>query len=206
MLKRIINKIKWLLFEQPSFARIVISKVIPEALQKLPDGITIEIGAGLKQTLRSHLNNDKNYFSFNLTLGHKPDIVGDALFMPFATNSVDNIILVEVLEHISKPDMIIEECFRVLKPGGILVGSTRFILYEHAAPYDYHRFTADSLTYKLHDFNQIQVNKLGNKFQAIMDLISEKWLIFRFANRFLAKLFYKTNDTCYSGVFFWAEK
>jgi len=45
--------------------------------------------------------------------------VEDALNLSFADNSFDLIISVDVIEHVGKPARMIEEVFRVLKPGGI---------------------------------------------------------------------------------------
>lgn len=40
--------------------------------------------------------------------------------LPFKDNSFDGIFLFDVIEHIDKPEITIEECYRVLKKSGIL--------------------------------------------------------------------------------------
>lgn len=40
--------------------------------------------------------------------------------LPIKTKSVDAIILFDVIEHIENPELMIQECYRCLKPGGIL--------------------------------------------------------------------------------------
>jgi len=41
--------------------------------------------------------------------------------LPFASNSFDVVTMIEVLEHTRSDEQTLEECFRVLKPGGLLV-------------------------------------------------------------------------------------
>lgn len=65
----------------------------------------------------------------------------DAHHLPFADESFGCVLSTEVLEHCEQPQRVIEEFARVLKPGGKLILSTRFIFPLHDAPYDYFRFT-----------------------------------------------------------------
>lgn len=57
---------------------------------------------------------------------HAPEaklILGDIEKMPFASQSFTTIICTDVLEHLPLPQKALEEIFRVLAPGGILIGS-----------------------------------------------------------------------------------
>ena len=49
--------------------------------------------------------------------GH-PLICADGMDLPFADASFDVVLLIAVLEHVSRPERIVEETWRVLKPGG----------------------------------------------------------------------------------------
>lgn len=60
--------------------------------------------------------------------------IEDALDLTFADNSFDLIISVEVLEHVGKPDRMMEEVSRVLKPGGIAM--LTFPRYQFPVTYD----------------------------------------------------------------------
>lgn len=51
-------------------------------------------------------------------------MIGDAEHIPFPDNSFDTIICTEVLEHLVHPEQALSEIFRVLLPGGRLIGST----------------------------------------------------------------------------------
>lgn len=48
-------------------------------------------------------------------------IKGDATNLPFENNSFDQIIASEILEHIKEDERVIEEVYRVLKPGGKVI-------------------------------------------------------------------------------------
>lgn len=66
--------------------------------------------------------------------------------VPVTDSSFDMVLSIQVLEHVTDPDRYLIECFRVLKPGGSLVLSTHGIMYYHADPEDYWRWTSSGLT------------------------------------------------------------
>ena len=86
-----------------------------------------------------------NRTTFDIDPARHPDIVGDAADMPFEDSSYEVIICSEVFEHLPDPQKVVGELRRVLKPGGLLVLTTRFAFPVHDAPGDYWRFTAYGL-------------------------------------------------------------
>jgi len=112
---------------------------------------TLDIGCG----------NDTygNLFPNRTTLELKPrdgvhvDIVGDVHDMhAIADNTYDVVLCSEVLEHLHTPSKAIAEMKRVMKPGGLLLLSTRFIFPLHDAPGDYYRYTKYGLQHLFRDF------------------------------------------------------
>lgn len=79
----------------------------------------------------------------------RPDVYGDARALPVADGSMNNVVLLEVIEHIFEYARVIRECRRVLVPGGRLYLSVPFIYPVHDAPNDYHRFTVHGLKAEL---------------------------------------------------------
>ncbi|MFD2369995.1 class I SAM-dependent methyltransferase [Brevibacillus sp. GCM10020057] len=82
-----------------------------------------------------HYSEEGNAFAKEKGLG---DVVSfmtaDAARMDFADNTFDTIIMNDAMEHVSEPEKTLEECFRVLKPGGHLY--INFPPYYH--PYGAH--------------------------------------------------------------------
>lgn len=81
------------------------------------------------------------------------DIVGDAHHLPQIPDaSFDIILCTEVLEHLHTPDKAIAEFLRILRPGGTLLLTTRFIFPLHDVPGDYYRYTKYGLRHLLRAF------------------------------------------------------
>lgn len=51
-------------------------------------------------------------------------MLADCYALPFEDNSVDCIVAGEIIEHLERPEDMVKECLRVLKPGGYLAVST----------------------------------------------------------------------------------
>jgi SAM-dependent methyltransferase len=75
----------------------------------------------------------------------KPDVFGDAQQLPIAHESVDHVLLLDVLEHLARPEECIQEIKRVLKPNGTLILKVPFMYPIHDAPLDFRRWTIHGL-------------------------------------------------------------
>jgi len=71
----------------------------------------------------------------------KVDIYADAENLPFIDQSVESVILFDVLEHINNGEKALREIYRVLKPGGRVLVQIPFMYPIHDSPYDYRRLT-----------------------------------------------------------------
>lgn len=61
-------------------------------------------------------------------------------------SSYDFVLSDQVLEHVEgNPQQAVNECYRVLRPGGVAVHTTCFINPVHGAPKDFWRFTPEAL-------------------------------------------------------------
>ena len=72
--------------------------------------------------------------------------------LPFQDSSVDVLVSIAVLEHVKAPAEMIDEFFRVLRPGGIAYVFVPFIQGFHASPHDYQRYTLPGLEHQLGAF------------------------------------------------------
>jgi SAM-dependent methyltransferase len=65
--------------------------------------------------------------------------------LPVDVKEYDCVLSTQVLEHVEDPSSYLQECYRVLKPGGYLLLTTHGTYEDHASPYDYWRWTAFGL-------------------------------------------------------------
>ncbi|MHC5673727.1 class I SAM-dependent methyltransferase [Nostoc sp.] len=117
------------------------------------------------------------------------DIKGDLRNIPLQDNSVDIIISIQVLEHLSEPWKVIAEFQRVLKPQGLLFISCPQSEEQHQVPYDFFRYTPFGIKSLLNSsgFEVVWIkSQLGNFSKIINDVcysakklpsLSENWLL-----------------------------
>jgi SAM-dependent methyltransferase len=80
------------------------------------------------------------------------DVVADARRLPFRDNSIDRISADSVIEHIAQSELVLAECHRVLKPGGLVKMVTPFAFNLHGYPDDYLRYTPSWYVERFHEF------------------------------------------------------
>ena len=100
----------------------------------------IQIGSGNDRLADEILNVD--IFNYE-----EVDMVADCTNLPFADNTIDCVISNAVLEHVTEPDLFVQEAYRVLKPGGIIITGVPFMQGFHASPNDFYRWTDKGLAH-----------------------------------------------------------
>ena len=89
----------------------------------------------------------KRYTAFDLAVGDQTwdysglDIRGDLEALPFPDSTFDAALNIVTLEHVKRPDRVIGEIARVLRPGGQLLLIVPHQWEEHQTPHDYFRYT-----------------------------------------------------------------
>lgn len=103
------------------------------------------------------------FFPHRVALDIRPGIgvqvIGDAQALGLADAAFDVVLCTEVLEHLPEPQRAIDEMRRVLKPGGTLLLTTRFLFPIHDAPHDYFRFTKYGLRHLLRGFEILELEE-----------------------------------------------
>jgi SAM-dependent methyltransferase len=86
------------------------------------------------------------------------DYVCDAHNMePIKDNSIGTVLFLEALEHLQEPQIVVNEIYRMLRPGGICVATTLMTFEIHRTPYDYWRFCPDGICYLFRFFNLLEI-------------------------------------------------
>jgi SAM-dependent methyltransferase len=140
----------------------------------VPDKSIVDIGAGECQykPLFSHAK----YVSTDWcgTTDHHKYSAGidyrvPAENLPFEIQSFDYALCTQVLEHIRKPEIVIREISRILKPDGLLFLTVPFCWDEHEQPHDYYRFTQFALKALAEDnnFDVLELKPQGGRFLII---------------------------------------
>ena len=107
--------------------------------------------------------------------------------LPAPDQSYDLILSTQVLEHVREPAIYLNECHRLLRPGGTLLLTTHGSFPDHACPHDYQRWTADGLN--------LAVTKSGLPVRRICKLTTSGRALLYFAQQY--------QETLLSGEFSW---
>ena len=101
-----------------------------------------------------------------------PDV--DIHDMPYKDNSFDYVIADQVLEHVKKPWIGVEEVRRVLKSGGLTILTSALIFCVHGVPSDYWRFTPEGLKILCENFSKIHRCSGTGDLNFVMDIFHKK--------------------------------
>ncbi len=118
----------------------------PESLahysSMLPDEPSVlVIGCGLTHERYATLFPSARLYLTDVTLQGDASIICDGGCLPFRNESLDCIVIDQVLEHAIDPVGIVAEVYRCLKSGGIIFSGVPFHYPIHGFPYDFQRFS-----------------------------------------------------------------
>lgn len=183
---------------------------LDERLRELFEGIrqhkiVLDLGSG-RTTYQEKIPN-AIYVTADINKEFCPTVCCDAHNLCFKDKSFDVVVCVELLEHCHTPQRVIDEISRILKKKGICILSTRFIYPIHGDPYDFYRYTKNSLSLLfLQRFRELKIYAHGNRLACIWDLIALRITPLKVFNRII-KIFSKKEDhLCPCGYVVYAEK
>lgn len=109
----------------------------------------------------------------NNDVSTQPDCLCDAASLPFRDGEFDMALVMEVLEHVPRPDAVLAEAVRILRPGGTLIASMPFLYAVHADPYDFQRWTLTKHEQVLRSTNveSVTIVPMGGVFAVTHDLL-----------------------------------
>ncbi|MDQ6771103.1 MAG: class I SAM-dependent methyltransferase [Gemmatimonadota bacterium] len=180
-----------------SVTRISLEADLTPLIKRIRPGLILDVGsedAPYRELLRgSHL------ITMDVVPDYGADVVCDIHAMSIATDSLDSIIATEVLEHCRDPRLAVSEIYRVLRPGGTCIVTTRFICAFHPTPRDYYRFTWDSLEDIFSRFSKAEIIAHGSTLQSVWSLITaaQHWYYLNVFNSIIARIVAKrTMNPC----------
>jgi len=136
-------------------------------------GIVFDYGSG-GAPYASLFSQCAGYVAADLEPGPKVDRV---LRPDGSTNetdaSYDFVLSTQVLEHVQRPPLYLQECRRILRPGGRILLTTHGMTIEHGCPRDYQRWTAHGLEELFLEagFQVIRSGKLTTQFRGMVQLM-----------------------------------
>lgn len=139
--------------------------------------VILNIGAGGETTSWLRQKNLK-FKELDINPALKPDYVlsiEDMHLIP--DNSVDVIFLMEVLHHVQNPFNAVSEINRILKDGGLIIGSTAFIFPICDAPYDFFRYTKYGIISLFNNFKNLKLAERNSYFDTIYVILLRLFII-----------------------------
>ena len=119
---RIVSRENYFAFEKEQgilLIKYLKSKKVPLSQKRL-----LDLGCGLGGYPIAFQEEGAQVVGVDLERGRIPGFHGkvtaDALTVPFSEGSFDLVICASLIEHVSQPEVLIQEALRVLRPGGFL--------------------------------------------------------------------------------------
>ena len=111
--------------------------------------------------------------------------------LPFRDAQFDTVLLTDVLEHIARPEPLMQEIARILKPAGRVVVFVPFFYGLHEEPHDYYRYTEHALR-RFCEVAGLHVQHLepyGGTPEILMELASKNVVFSKLLTRAMARFF-----------------
>ncbi|MGV8934671.1 MAG: methyltransferase domain-containing protein [Gallionellaceae bacterium] len=116
-------------------------------------GVVYDLGCGSRPFEVDILKYSDRYVGVdwsNTLHGLNADIVADLnKHLPIDNEVADSVVSFQVLEHLSEPQIMLNEAFRILKNNGKIFISVPFQWHVHEEPWDFFRYTKYGLIHLL---------------------------------------------------------
>lgn len=135
------------------------------------DGLVLDCGAGLRNTYYP------NVVNYEIVEYDTTDVLGAAERLPFADESFDAVLSLNVLEHVKDPFQAAREIMRVMKPGAELMAVVPFLQPLHGYPHHYYNMTARGLENLFEPLTEKRTSIYG----AMRPIWAINWMLQRYA-------------------------
>lgn len=148
------------------------------AIEQFGKGKVLDIGCGNKP-YESLFTNASAYTGCDIiqSSANRVDVICPSTDIPLPDEAYDTVFSTQVLEHVEDHRKMLDEAFRVLRPGGYILLSAPMMWPHHEEPYDFFRFTRFGLQYLFEEigFENISIQQNGGKWATIGQLKQTVW-------------------------------
>ena len=147
------------LWKGQTMARILMNKALSQQTLR---GVIVDIGGGRNPDYFQYLRHDTEN-KIKAIDGSMDGIDFEKDRLPFENNSVDTVLLCNVLEHIYNHKFLLSEILRIMRPNGQIIGFVPFWVGYHADPHDYFRYTDECLIRIFNEvgFKDTKIERIG---------------------------------------------
>lgn len=118
-------------------------KDLEKSVTTYAKGRVLDIGCGNKPYEQMFTGRITEYIGCDIVQSSekKVDVISEATNIPLPDASFDTVFSTQTLEHVAEHQKLLNEAFRLLKPGGHIIVSAPLYWHLHEEPYDFFRFT-----------------------------------------------------------------
>lgn len=145
-------------------------------------------------------NKELTFIDTDVTIGPKTKIVCDGHDLPFASGSVDAVVVQAVLEHVLDPVRCVQEIHRVLKDDGIVYSEIPFMQQVHGKAYDFTRYSFLGQRRLFRQFGEIDMGPTAGPGTSLTWAIV--YFFMGFSDNFYIRIFLRLLSTY---LFFWIK-
>lgn len=172
-------------------------KDIKEAIDTYSRGDLLDLGCGNKPYEEWYKSRSATQTGCDIIQSdlHRVDVICPADQLAFPDNRFDTVLTTQVLEHVYHQREMVQEAFRVLRPGGHLILTVPFCWELHEEPYDFFRVSRYGLQKMCEDagFSVLSIKANGGKwaatFQMMINTIYSTFKYRTFRSRFIKFFF-----------------
>jgi len=106
-------------WDRKGILRAIYEQWYRRIVMALRPGPIVEIGAGTGNFKR--WLGPRDCWTLDILRGRHVDVLADALQLPFAADSIANLVMIDTLHHLARPVDFLHEAARVLVPGGRVI-------------------------------------------------------------------------------------
>jgi len=185
-----------------SYRRYLLNKKLGSFFDDFSVDLVVDMGGTNAQAdkyFRYPKEKAVKWITLNIDEEAKPDIYASIYETGLPDNYADAVICTEVFEHLEKPHQAMQEIRRILKPGGIFIGSTPFLFKIHGDPDDYFRYTESALrNIFLSGFTTVELYSMGGGLGTVGMLLTQitgdlKYRLMRYFFIFMSRMMILTD-------------